>query len=224
MGWAEKLKTSKCWWLGAWVYCVLVMRAINRIGHFWVSKTLTFKWGQVHNLSCENEFYLHENKKSFSYQRLSTHSRFETEARGNSERLIANKHFYRTWGNEVSQAYNKSNVFCLFQIWNSWFWLFQTFIRDLVLSVPKIRIIDLRIISKMQTLKFLISAFPKHWNSGFWLSQYWNSGFWPSTLWNSLCWFFPNIRIQCFGFSKHWNSPFWLFHNMDFLILSFSKH
>ena len=73
----------------------------------------------MHNLSSENEFYLHENKKSFSYQRLSTYSRFETEARGNSERLIANKQFYRIWGNEVSQAYNKSNVFCLFQVWNS---------------------------------------------------------------------------------------------------------
>ena len=35
----------------------------------------------MHNLSCENEFYLHENEKSFSYQRLSTY----TEARGNSE-------------------------------------------------------------------------------------------------------------------------------------------
>ena len=41
--------------------------------------------GQVHNLSCENEFYLHENEKSFSYQRLSTYLRFDTEARGNSE-------------------------------------------------------------------------------------------------------------------------------------------
>ena len=30
------------------------------------------KLGQVHNLSCENDFYLHENEKSFSYQRLST--------------------------------------------------------------------------------------------------------------------------------------------------------
>ena len=25
------------------------------------------KWGQVHNLSCEDEFYLHENEKSFPY-------------------------------------------------------------------------------------------------------------------------------------------------------------
>ena len=30
------------------------------------------KWGQVQNLSYENEFYLHENKKSFPYNRLST--------------------------------------------------------------------------------------------------------------------------------------------------------
>ena len=30
------------------------------------------QWGQVYNLSRENEFYLHENEKSFPYQRLST--------------------------------------------------------------------------------------------------------------------------------------------------------
>ena len=36
----------------------------------------------MHNLSCENEFYLHENKICFPYQRLTL---FETEARGNSE-------------------------------------------------------------------------------------------------------------------------------------------
>ena len=29
-------------------------------------------WGQVHNLSCENEFYLHDNENSFPYPRLST--------------------------------------------------------------------------------------------------------------------------------------------------------
>ena len=37
------------------------------------------------NLSCENEFYLHENEKWFPYQRLSTYPSFETEARGNSK-------------------------------------------------------------------------------------------------------------------------------------------
>ena len=36
----------------------------------------------MHNLSCENEFYLHENEKSFPYQRLSTYPHFETEAGG----------------------------------------------------------------------------------------------------------------------------------------------
>ena len=36
-------------------------------------------------LSCENEFYLHENEKWFPYQRQSSYLSFETEARGNSE-------------------------------------------------------------------------------------------------------------------------------------------
>ena len=36
----------------------------------------------MHNLFCENEFYLHENEKSFPYQRLSTYPRLETEAGG----------------------------------------------------------------------------------------------------------------------------------------------
>ena len=33
----------------------------------------------------KNEFYLHQNKKSFPYDRLNTQPRFDTEARGNSE-------------------------------------------------------------------------------------------------------------------------------------------
>ena len=43
------------------------------------------KWGQVHNFYSENEFYLHQNKKSFPYQRLSTSPFFDTEAQGNLE-------------------------------------------------------------------------------------------------------------------------------------------
>ena len=39
----------------------------------------------MQNLSCEDEFYLNENEKSFSYLRLSAHPRFDTEARGSSE-------------------------------------------------------------------------------------------------------------------------------------------
>ena len=42
------------------------------IGLFQVLEILTFKQGQVHNLSCENEFYLHENEKSFPNQSLNT--------------------------------------------------------------------------------------------------------------------------------------------------------
>ena len=40
----------------------------------------------MRNLSCENEFYLHENEKLFPYQGLSTYPRFETEARGKTEK------------------------------------------------------------------------------------------------------------------------------------------
>ena len=37
----------------------------SAIGHFLVPKTRTSKWDQVRNLSCENEFYLPENKDNF---------------------------------------------------------------------------------------------------------------------------------------------------------------
>jgi len=40
----------------------------------------------VQNLSYENEFYLHVNENSFSYERLSTKPRFEKEVQDNSER------------------------------------------------------------------------------------------------------------------------------------------
>ena len=39
----------------------------------------------MHNLSCENEFYLHDDKKSFSQERFCTWPRFKTEACGISE-------------------------------------------------------------------------------------------------------------------------------------------
>ena len=48
------------------------------------------KWGEVHNLCCENEFYLHENEKWFPYQRLSTYPRFEIEARENPQKWPIN--------------------------------------------------------------------------------------------------------------------------------------
>ena len=37
----------------------------------------------MHNHSYENEFNLHVNEISFSYERMSTETRFEKEAKGN---------------------------------------------------------------------------------------------------------------------------------------------
>ena len=39
----------------------------------------------MHNRSYENEFDLHVNEISFPYERMSTKTRFEKEAKGNSE-------------------------------------------------------------------------------------------------------------------------------------------
>ena len=39
----------------------------------------------MQNLSSENEFYLHVNENSFSYQRLCNKTRFEKEVQDNSE-------------------------------------------------------------------------------------------------------------------------------------------
>ena len=39
----------------------------------------------MHNHSYENEFKLHVNEISFSYERMGTKTRFEKEAKGNSE-------------------------------------------------------------------------------------------------------------------------------------------
>ena len=43
------------------------------------------KRGLVHNHSYENEFNLHVNEISFSYEKMGTKTRFEEEAKGNSE-------------------------------------------------------------------------------------------------------------------------------------------
>jgi len=39
----------------------------------------------VHSHSYENEFNLHANENSFSFERMGTKTRFEKEAKGNSE-------------------------------------------------------------------------------------------------------------------------------------------
>ena len=43
------------------------------------------KRGLVHKHSNENQFNLHVNEISFSYERMATKTRFEKEAKGNSE-------------------------------------------------------------------------------------------------------------------------------------------
>ena len=49
-------------------------------------------------LSYENKFNLHVNENSFSYERMSTNTRFENEAKGNSEMAysltFSKHHFY----------------------------------------------------------------------------------------------------------------------------------
>jgi len=43
------------------------------------------KRGQVHKLAYKNKFYLHVNESSFSFERLSTKTRFEKEVKDNLE-------------------------------------------------------------------------------------------------------------------------------------------
>ena len=50
----------------------------------------------MHNNSYENEFNLHVNEISFSYERMSTKTRFEKEAKGNSEMSYCHRYFF-TW-------------------------------------------------------------------------------------------------------------------------------
>ena len=58
------------------------MNSMTPIGHFRVQKPSLSKRDQVQNLSRENEFYVHDNKKSFSQERFCTWPRFKTEACG----------------------------------------------------------------------------------------------------------------------------------------------
>ena len=61
------------------------------------------KRGLVHNHSYENEFNLHVNEISFSYERMSTNTRFEKEAKGNSEMAYC---FYVSWETVVAHHDN----------------------------------------------------------------------------------------------------------------------
>ena len=54
----------------------------------------------MHNHSYENEFNLHVNEITFSYEKMGTKIRFEEEAKGNSE---------MAYQNEMTQSERKSN-------------------------------------------------------------------------------------------------------------------
>ena len=48
----------------------------------------------MHNHSYENEFNLHVNEISFPYEKMGTKTRFEEEARGNSEMAYLKTQLY----------------------------------------------------------------------------------------------------------------------------------
>ena len=65
------------------------------IGHFRIIFDLSFKASPgAHLFIMRASFYLHMNENYFSYERMSTRTRFEKEAKGNSEMvyLWANYH------------------------------------------------------------------------------------------------------------------------------------
>ena len=61
-------------------FSLWIQKAISEFQNLSLSKR-----GYVRNLCCENEFYLHENNKSFSCQWFRIKPRFETEAWDNLE-------------------------------------------------------------------------------------------------------------------------------------------
>ena len=63
----------------------MTLKNDNSIAHFRVALSLSIKARLVHNHSYENEFNLHVNEISFSYEKMGTKTRLEEEAKGNSE-------------------------------------------------------------------------------------------------------------------------------------------
>ena len=56
----------------------------------------------MHNLSYESEFNLHVNEISFSYEKMGTKTRFEEEAKGNSEMAYYHN---RTFAGSLTRLY-----------------------------------------------------------------------------------------------------------------------
>ena len=64
----------------------------------------------MQNLSCENEFYLHDNKKSFPQERFCTWPRFKTEACGISEMA-----YFENFQN-ITRAHKSRNALAFIRI------------------------------------------------------------------------------------------------------------
>ena len=65
----------------------------------------------MHNHSCENAFNLHVNEISFSYERMSAKTRFEKEAKGNSEMALKDCAIFSSLDTYV--VYNKKQLLSL---------------------------------------------------------------------------------------------------------------
>ena len=63
----------------------------------------------MHNHSYENEFKLHMNEISFSYEKMGTKSRFEEEAKRNSE-MAYYAYFLLTYWSAVTFERSYSNA------------------------------------------------------------------------------------------------------------------
>ena len=68
----------------------------------------------MHKHSYENEFNLHVNEISFSYERMSTKTRFKKEAKGNSEIAYCVFECFYQSSNSISDSYLSSCIkFCV---------------------------------------------------------------------------------------------------------------
>ena len=69
------------------IFALKTMKILKVISEF--QKLSLSERGWLQNRSCENEFHLRGNKKSFSYEWMRTSPRFKTEDRGNSEKAYS---------------------------------------------------------------------------------------------------------------------------------------
>ena len=85
----------------------------TRKAHFRVVLSFCIKARLVHNHSYENEFNLHVNEISFSYEKMGTKTRFEEEAKDNSEMAYFDAKYEYTLGDwSAKQVPSTSSLVC----------------------------------------------------------------------------------------------------------------